>query len=519
MVGDFLSSETSISRKKSGHVRSHSNPFPFSGSIQKQEEIPRSPLTDQSLQSSDQTIAESPEMIPHQEQGIHVEKGFKSGTGLAISSPFLDSDSEPSTPVSPEVPQVDWERRTESCRSIKKPHSSDSTVMSQVTRRNKKKGSATKLSRRRISCCDLGEVDCDGWLWQKKDNPSFMAPKWRKGWFALKKNSLYWYTHPNDEKAEGFIDLSTYNIESAGLHKRKYVFKLCHAKFKTFFFAAENVDDLSKWVAAIVNAISKHAQHSKVVPSKEEDCYSESEVDDTDEEILSTTLIKIRSKSDSSVESQHSGSSGGDIIRNNPPNQKVTSGTANKETVSAKPQSADLPEDDMEKILKELHQGGVTLIGKPKSFTREHYRSSFIKRNKNPVINEKIHKIRTLKSTLKAKEVELQTIEKLLVNVKKETLSKWKEENQDLHREIMEWAKKLGTLKTGSVNPDPKQRLCPNEYSLTQSLYDNTVHAKNPVTVESSQHRHTEKSSDKMDTTPQAVVYNKPKAKKQVTLV
>ncbi|KAI3367194.1 hypothetical protein L3Q82_008249 [Scortum barcoo] len=84
------------------------------------------------------------------------------------------------------------------------------------------KGTTTAMSRRRVSCRELGRPDCDGWLWKKrKDSGVFIAQKWQRFWFVLKGPSLYWYTSQQDEKAEGFVNIASYNIESAGEHKRK----------------------------------------------------------------------------------------------------------------------------------------------------------------------------------------------------------------------------------------------------------------------------------------------------------
>ncbi len=53
----------------------------------------------------------------------------------------------------------------------------------------------TALSRRRVSCRELGRPDCDGWLWKKrKESSVFIAQKWQRFWFVLKGPSLYWYT-------------------------------------------------------------------------------------------------------------------------------------------------------------------------------------------------------------------------------------------------------------------------------------------------------------------------------------
>lgn len=109
----------------------------------------------------------------------------------------------------------------------------------------------TAMSRRRVSCRELGMPDCDGWLWKKrKESSVFIAQKWQRFWFILKGPALYWYSSQQvglsqclscpqfedryslsvpiiiylflqDEKAEGFVKISSYNIESAGEHKRK----------------------------------------------------------------------------------------------------------------------------------------------------------------------------------------------------------------------------------------------------------------------------------------------------------
>lgn len=61
------------------------------------------------------------------------------------------------------------------------------------------------------------------------------------------------------------------------------------------------------------------------------------------------------------------------------------------------------PVDEMGIMLNNLKEGGVSLIGHEQPITHDHFRRSFIRRSKNPVINEKAHKLRTLKSTLKVR--------------------------------------------------------------------------------------------------------------------
>lgn len=58
------------------------------------------------------------------------------------------------------------------------------------------------LSRRRVSCKALGRGDCEGWLWRKRDAKGYFSQKWKKYWFVLKDNCLYWYI--NEEASLSF---------------------------------------------------------------------------------------------------------------------------------------------------------------------------------------------------------------------------------------------------------------------------------------------------------------------------
>lgn len=55
----------------------------------------------------------------------------------------------------------------------------------------------------------------------------------------------------------------------------------------------------------------------------------------------------------------------------------------------------------MERLYKSLEQASLSPIGDRRLSTKKELRKSFIKRSKNPSINEKLHKIRMLNSTLK----------------------------------------------------------------------------------------------------------------------
>ncbi|PWA16308.1 hypothetical protein CCH79_00004359, partial [Gambusia affinis] len=287
------------------------------------------------------------------------------------------------------------------------------------TKKSSKKGMSTALSRRRISCRDLAHPDCDGWLWKKrKESSVFITQKWQRFWFVLQGPSLYWYNTQQDEKAEGLLNISSYNLESGGEHKRKHVFQMTHKKFQNFFFAVDSATDLSKWINSLIIAIQKHKMLQKG-PDSEEECYSETE---SEGESSPSTRRKNKQKGQSNTLPRPKGK----ISKPSLPTSS-TEGSKDAGTV-----------DEMGRMFNNLKEGGVSLIGHEQPFTQDHFRKSFIRRNKNPVINEKVHTLRALQSTLKAKEAELLQINKLLdeSDLTASKYRRWKDQNEELVSEI-----------------------------------------------------------------------------------
>uniref|UniRef100_A0A2K6FCW6 Connector enhancer of kinase suppressor of Ras 1 n=1 Tax=Propithecus coquereli TaxID=379532 RepID=A0A2K6FCW6_PROCO len=287
--------------------------------------------------------------------------------------------------------------------------------------RKKSKGVATRLSRRRVSCRQLGRPDCDGWLLLRKAPGGFMGPRWRRCWFVLKGHTLYWYRQPQDEKAEGLINVSSYSLESGHDQKKKYVFQLTHDMYKPFIFAADTLTDLSMWVRHLITCISKYQSPGRAPPPREEDCYSETEAEDPDDEAGS------RSASPSSAQAWsplH-----GDTSPAATPTQR------SPRTSFGSP--ADSGEGALEGMVRGLRQGGVSLLGQPQPLTHEQWRSSFMRRNRDPQLNERVHRVRALQSTLKAKLQELQALEEVLGDpeLTGEKFRRWKEQNQELYSE------------------------------------------------------------------------------------
>uniref|UniRef100_A0A670YD67 Connector enhancer of kinase suppressor of Ras 2 n=1 Tax=Pseudonaja textilis TaxID=8673 RepID=A0A670YD67_PSETE len=161
-----------------------------------------------------------------------------------------------------------------------KPLALQTFQQSSLQHKSKKKNKAPSKSKRRISCKDLGRGDCEGWLWKKKDAKSYFSQKWKKYWFVLKETSLYWYINEEDEKAEGFISLPEFKIDRANECRKKYAFKACHPKIKSFYFAAEHQDDLNRWLNRINMLAAGYAERERI--KQEQDYWSESDKEEVD---------------------------------------------------------------------------------------------------------------------------------------------------------------------------------------------------------------------------------------------
>ncbi|PWA17973.1 hypothetical protein CCH79_00003980 [Gambusia affinis] len=155
-------------------------------------------------------------------------------------------------------------------------HTYQQSASLQTKNRKKTKGRGlTSLSRRRVSCKALGRGDCEGWLWRKRDAKGYFSQKWKKYWFVLKDNCLYWYINEEDEKAEGFVSLPEFKIDRASECRKKYAFKACHPKVKSFYFAADGVDDMNRWLSRLNMAAVGYAERERM--RQEQDYWSESE--------------------------------------------------------------------------------------------------------------------------------------------------------------------------------------------------------------------------------------------------
>uniref|UniRef100_A0A9J7WXL7 Connector enhancer of kinase suppressor of Ras 2 n=1 Tax=Cyprinus carpio carpio TaxID=630221 RepID=A0A9J7WXL7_CYPCA len=159
-------------------------------------------------------------------------------------------------------------------------HTFQGSSLLSKTKKKSKAAPLSSISKRRISCKDLGRGDCEGWLWKKKDAKSYFSQKWKKYWFVLKDACLYWYMNEEDEKAEGFVSLPEFKIDRASECRKKYAFKACHPKIKSFYFAADGVDDMNRWLSRLNMAAAGYAERERI--RQEQDYWSESEHEDNE---------------------------------------------------------------------------------------------------------------------------------------------------------------------------------------------------------------------------------------------
>lgn len=392
--------------------------------------VPESPS--QTPLDSPHLLSQSPSLTP-QSPRVPSEDLFafslSAGGSPGPSPACTDStslDTKP-LPTAPEAPGTLPENIAEP------PKTSGHPDKSPILDRKKSKGVAARLSRRRVSCRELGLPDCDGWLLLRKVLGGFMGPRWRRCWFVLKGHTLYWYRQPQDEKAEGLINLSNYSLESGHDQKKKYVFQLTHDVYKPFVFAAETLSDLSMWVRHLITCISKYQTPGRAPSARKEDCYSETEAEDPDEEAGS------RSASPGPAPTWSDTSPMASPLQS--PRTSIGS-------------SADSSDRVLEGMVQGLRRGGVSLLGQPQPLTHEQWRSSFMRRNRDPHLNERVHRVRTLQSTLKAKLQELQALEEVLGDpeLTGAKFRRWKEQNQELYSEgLSTW----GGIRAPNNSPVP----------------------------------------------------------------
>uniref|UniRef100_A0A4W3H4P4 Si:ch211-26b3.4 n=1 Tax=Callorhinchus milii TaxID=7868 RepID=A0A4W3H4P4_CALMI len=115
--------------------------------------------------------------------------------------------------------------------------------------------------------------------------------------------------------------------------------------------------------------------------------------------------------------------------------------------------------DGLQELYKSLEQASLSAIGEQRPSTKQEFRRSFIKRCNDPVINEKLHHIRVLKSTLKAKEGDLAIINQILEDPRltSKKFKEWKRMNHEFFLDICGYSAVVkpqnGASELGSPSP------------------------------------------------------------------
>uniref|UniRef100_A0AAR2M4L2 Uncharacterized protein n=1 Tax=Pygocentrus nattereri TaxID=42514 RepID=A0AAR2M4L2_PYGNA len=98
--------------------------------------------------------------------------------------------------------------------------------------------------------------------------------------------------------------------------------------------------------------------------------------------------------------------------------------------------------DPLEELYRSLEQASVSAFGHQRPSTRQEFRRSFVKRCNDPATNERLHRIRALRSTLKAKEGDLSAIGQVLDDpcLTSRKFREWKQRNHELFLDICEFS-------------------------------------------------------------------------------
>ena len=107
----------------------------------------------------------------------------------------------------------------------------------------------------KVPYTSIRNPECTGWL--TKQGGSGLTPKnWRKRWFALKGDNLYYYKSSFDLYALGKIYIPKYAVDFNIETKKKYSFSLYHPLTRTYYLYADTEQEIHKWVK-ILSTISR----------------------------------------------------------------------------------------------------------------------------------------------------------------------------------------------------------------------------------------------------------------------
>ncbi|KAK6317000.1 hypothetical protein J4Q44_G00124000 [Coregonus suidteri] len=98
--------------------------------------------------------------------------------------------------------------------------------------------------------------------------------------------------------------------------------------------------------------------------------------------------------------------------------------------------------DGFQELYRSIERASLSAMGEQRPSTKQEFRRSFVKRCNDPVINDKLHRIRALHSTLKAKEGDLAIISQVLDDsgLSSQKFQQWKQQHHELFVDICEFS-------------------------------------------------------------------------------
>ncbi|XP_039637964.1 interactor protein for cytohesin exchange factors 1-like [Perca fluviatilis] len=244
-----------------------------------------------------------------------------------------------------------------------------------------------------------------------------------------------------------------------------------HPLVVTIFMAAESFTDMNKWISKL----SEAAEPCELINAKE--CYSEGSDQDADECVATSCSLNSEQEiadsengdvpqplgesspctstspaSPTSENRRRSTLEGRTLSRNRRGRASSEGGERLSWLEPAGPDGASLPPihvggetededvhekpaDEMESLYNDLKAASLSPIGQS---SRRDFRESFVRRCQNDKVNDKLHLLRILQSTLKAKESELLALEQILTApaLAAPTYRKWRLSNAVVLQEI-----------------------------------------------------------------------------------
>ncbi|XP_076055602.1 uncharacterized protein LOC143033881 isoform X3 [Oratosquilla oratoria] len=129
----------------------------------------------------------------------------------------------------------------------------NSTLGHDVRKGSRRKGSggATGLRSPTVQRCATTRATLQGWLLKQGSDGLHL---WRRRWFVLSDYCLFYYKGPEEEKVLGSIVLPSFKIapvDASDRVYRKHAFKAEHQNMRTYYFAADSKEHMTRWMNAL----------------------------------------------------------------------------------------------------------------------------------------------------------------------------------------------------------------------------------------------------------------------------